>query len=212
MQKSDNKGNHNERQDTTSGERHRDATGVRNGSRPNSEGTGDATRFWDTIRRAEASFHRQDRASQRFHEAKRRVDQTLRRLSDANEEDCAVQGRQHRLHFPDDDDDEESFAGQEQVQDQNLDLPGFINAYGGEETRDIKDIATSGGDAEFTRQGEAQGEIAPIIDAMESRAARVEQLVEEMEWLLIDVQRLLDGENLNVDTDHNVPSSRSRSR
>ena len=171
--------------------------GTGGGSRPNSEETSDATRFWDTIRRAEASFHRQDRASQRFHEAKRRIDQTLRRLSDANEEGCAVQGQPHRQHFPDNDDDEESF-GQEQVQDQNLDL------------RDIKDIATSGGDAEFTRQGEAQGEIAPIIDAMESRAARVEQLVEEMEWLLLDVQRLLDEEN--VDIDHNVPSSSSRSR
>jgi len=192
-------------------------SGTGGGPRPNSEGTCDATRFWDTIRRAEASFHRQDRASQRFHEAKRRVDQTLRRLSDANEEDCAVQGRQHGHHFPDDNDDndEESEFGQEQVQDQNLDLPdsSFMNAYGGEKTRhphDIEDIVTSGGDAEFIRQGEAHEEIAPIIDAMESRAARVEQLVEEMEWLLTDVQCLLD--EMNVDMDHNAPSSSSRSR
>ena len=42
------------------------------------------------------------------------------------------------------------------------------------------------------RSREAHEQIAPIIDAMESRAARVEQLVEEMELLLVDIQSLLD--------------------
>ena len=52
------------------------------------------------------------------------------------------------------------------------------------------------GNAESTRHveqtREAHEQIAPIIDAMESRAARVEQLVEEMELLLVDIQSLLD--------------------
>lgn len=173
---------------------------------PNSQRTSDATQFWDTIRRAEVSFHRQDRASRRFHEAKRRVDQTLRHLSDAKGEDCVIQ---HRHHSPDGD-DQESFD-QGKVQDQNLDLPdsSSINPCGTRHTHDINsDIVTSGGDdAEVTRQREAHDEIAPIIDAMESRAARVEQLVEEMEFLLLDVKRLLDEME-----DHNAPNSKSRLR
>jgi hypothetical protein len=38
---------------------------------------------------------------------------------------------------------------------------------------------------------EAHEQIAPIIDAMESSSAQVEQLVEEMESLLVDIQSLL---------------------
>ena len=156
------------------------------------------TQFWDIIRRADASFHRQDRASLRFHEVKRRVDQTLRCVR--GDEDTQPQ---HDLG---------DFADSQHREVQDLDLlDESIVPYEEQNMRHSHDIVmiASGGDisslqdersskdyTESTRQGEqareAHEQIAPIIDAMESRAARVEQLVEEMELLLTDIQRWLD--------------------
>ena len=162
-------------------------------------GTSNA-RFWDTIRRADASFHRQDRASLRFYEVKRRVDQTLR----------CVRGDEDTQQQRDDLVVRDS-ASNQQVRAMNLDLPDDEEQKM-RQSHDIVKITSGGSDvsslqderddkdstahAESTRQGEQMGEaheqIAPIIDAMESRAARVEQLVEEMELLLVDIQSLLD--------------------
>jgi hypothetical protein len=172
--------------------------------------------FWDTIHRADASFHRQDTASRRFHEVKRRVDQTLRRVSGAEDarqqhkHDLVVigSGDSHYRHVQPlglDLQDESIAPHEEQrMHDSAMTTSGSGDVsslqhgiYGKDSTAYAGPCCRNyAGDAESTRQEEqtreAHEQIAPIIDAMESRAARVEQLVEEMERLLIDVQCLLD--------------------
>ncbi|KAK2467188.1 hypothetical protein APHAL10511_000737 [Amanita phalloides] len=125
--------------------------------------------FWETIRRAKTSFDKHGRASRRFHQAKRSVDQTFPWFSDAE---------QYLRLSP----------GPGLVEESRLPASDEENSPHDADRGNSFSSSCSTREARL-KAGEAQ--IAPIIDAMEARAARVEQLADEMERLFIDTQNLL---------------------
>ncbi|KAF8635149.1 hypothetical protein AX15_000527 [Amanita polypyramis BW_CC] len=163
--------------------------------------------FRDTIRRAEASLQRTDRATRCFHDAKRKVDQALRRIAP-----------QHKEAILDESADGISFdsdvrtatvdttkSGKERRHCRSPEASGLVAASNcpsdGDNTVSLhkchpripvnEDVPHSARPAEQQASPRRQeDQHSPLIDAIESRAARMDQLVEEMERLLVDTQRV----------------------